>query len=130
MANLVFNKSGFERGLSRGLSLFAQDLNSFLRDAIESPLYPWPGFTQRRSGERVGSPRNIVDLGEFRDSQQYSFPSPLTILFEWTAEHSVLVFAGFTTRAGNTYPPRNPVLQVVNTVDLAGALASRLREVF
>lgn len=130
MANLVLDRNSFERGLSRGLSLFAGDLDRFLRDAIESPLYPWPGFTQRRSGERVGSPRNIVDLGQFRDSQQYSFPSPLTILFTWTAPHSVLVFEGFTTRSGNVYPPRNPVLQVVNTVDLAVVLAARLREVF
>ena len=130
MATLAFVTATFTRALDRGLRGFAVDMDRLLTEAIEQPVYPWPGFTKRRSGEEVFSPRNIVDLGEFRDSQGYSFPTPLTILFEWTAEHSVFVFNGFTTRSGATYPGRNPVLQAVDQYDLAEVLASQLREVF
>ena len=130
MAVLNFDRTAFNRVLDRGLRGFAVDMDRLLIESIEQPLYPWPGFTKRKSGEEVFSPRNIVDLGEFRNSQQYSFPSQLTILFEWTAQHSVFVFNGFTTRSGSTYPARNPVLQTVEQYDLAAVLAQQLREVF
>lgn len=43
--------------------------NDELRAAIESDVYQWPRITRRRSGQIARSPRNIVDLGNLRNSQ-------------------------------------------------------------
>lgn len=48
----------------------ALDLFGLFREAIEDPIWEWPRITHRRSGEVAGSPRNIVDLGNLRDSQR------------------------------------------------------------
>ena len=43
------------------------------QEAIESDVWVWPGSTLRVSGEVVDSPRNIVDTGRLRDSQDIEF---------------------------------------------------------
>lgn len=34
-----------------------------MQDSIQSPIWNWPRSTLRKSGDLVGSPRDIVDLG-------------------------------------------------------------------
>ena len=34
-----------------------------MQDSIQSPIWNWPRYTLRKSGDLVGSPRDIVDLG-------------------------------------------------------------------
>ena len=34
-----------------------------MQDSIQSPIWNWPRHTLRKSGDLVGSPRDIVDLG-------------------------------------------------------------------
>lgn len=51
----------------------ANQLNQAFTDAIESEIWEWPRSTDRRNGETVSSPRDIVDRGELRDSQSMHF---------------------------------------------------------
>jgi hypothetical protein len=39
-----------------------------MQNNIQSPIWNWPRNTLRKSGELVGSPRNIVDLGDLINS--------------------------------------------------------------
>lgn len=38
------------------------------QEIIETPMWEWPRETVRQNGTVVGSPRDIVDMGELRDS--------------------------------------------------------------
>ena len=82
-----------------------------MKNIIESPRY-WGDFgtTYRRSGEVVvGGFRNIVDLGNLRNSQTVTFFNPFLACFEWNGNGetpTVLVHEGYTTRTGKTIPAR------------------------
>lgn len=55
--------------LRAAFEMTAMDFGEALKGAIKGDYYSWPRRTRRRSGERVGSPRNIVDLGNLLESQ-------------------------------------------------------------
>lgn len=44
-----------------------------MQDSIQSPIWNWPRYTLRKSGDLVGSPRDIVDLGGLINSYSISF---------------------------------------------------------
>ena len=127
MAAITVNRNKLLGTLSQGLQGFAADADTLFTQAIESPVYEWPGETRRRNGSTVGSPRDIVDLGDFRDSQSYKLNGPTSLTYTWSAEHSVYVFLGFTSRNGTSYPGRNPVLQAMADRDFAQLMADNLR---
>lgn len=106
MAKVTLDYGAIERGLNAALSDFARGQNAAYLAAIADPLYGWPGVTKRRSGETAGRIRNIVDTGEFRNSQSYSV-SGLEAVWRWDVDHAAIIFFGYTTSAGNSYPPRN-----------------------
>lgn len=112
MATVTINRTAIDRALLNGLQDTVRDLDSAYTTAIESPRYAWPSGTLRRSGERAGTTRNIVDLGGFRDSQEFQFINPFLAEFSWGGgriNYAPQIFFGYTTRSGNAFPPRNPV---------------------
>jgi hypothetical protein len=89
-------KSGYNGVRSEILGLFEEDmerLNEMFQMAIESDLYPWSGLTRRQNGEIAGSPRNIVDTGELRDSQTFKVQGNKAT-FEWKDEKAERVRNG------------------------------------
>ena len=58
---------------------------------IETSKWAWTGTTQRRNGQIVGSPRDIVDTGELLNSQQVTLYSDTEALIEYTADHASIV---------------------------------------
>lgn len=73
--------------------------------AIDDPVWDWPGETQRHRGEVVGSPRNIVDRGELKSSYQPS-STPNTYKHAWNADHAMAVHSGAVYKDGSTMPRR------------------------
>lgn len=55
--------------LDRSFVEMCDEFDDLLREAIESDIYYWGGTTFRQNGDVVGSPRDIVDTGNLRDSQ-------------------------------------------------------------
>jgi hypothetical protein len=49
------------------------ELGDKFAEMIESPIWEWDKTTFRSNGEVVGSPRDIVDTGNLRDSYRLSF---------------------------------------------------------
>lgn len=130
MAIVTTNRSAIEQPLIRGLQDTVRDLGSAYTTAIESPRYRWPGRTLRKSGEVAGTTRNIVDEGNFRDSQQVEFINPFLAKFSWGGngvDYAPQIFFGFTTRAGNTYPARNPVEEAHKITDPVALFAENVR---
>lgn len=82
-------------------------LSEALDYAIDADLYNYPRTTQRKSGEIVNSPRNIVDLGNLRESKVVSRSNDGNAAeFSWDANYSLAVHEGYTTKTGKDVPPR------------------------
>lgn len=50
----------------------ATELNSEFRKTIEAEIFAWDATTKRKNSSTVTSPRDIVDLGNLRNSQSMS----------------------------------------------------------
>ncbi len=132
MAIPQINSAAIYSALTSGLQETVRDLDSAYQTAIESPRYGWPGETIRRSGERAGTTRNIVDQGAFRDSQEFEFINPFLAEFSWGGggvNYAPQIFFGYTTTKGNEFPARNPVEEahkITNPVELFGENMRRI----
>lgn len=84
-----------------------------LKDQIQLVRYDWPGITYRRNGTIEGSPRDIVDTGNFLRSQRREYPDATTLRFTWDAKsdkgfmYAGIILTGYTSRGGRALPPRN-----------------------
>ena len=87
----------------------------------------WPNVTVRYGkaarknaqpgkGKRIpksvleGSPRDIVDTGAFRASQRRMDGPGTELIYSWgngSVPYALLIFQGYTTKAGTTLPPRD-----------------------
>lgn len=70
---------------------FAQEINF----QIEDTKWTWPRETVRKNGTVVGSPRDIVDTGELKNSQFIEDVSDTYKVISYTAEHAPLVHEGY-----------------------------------
>ena len=70
---------------------FAQEINF----QIEDTKWDWPRETVRKNGTVVGSPRDIVDKGDLKNSQFIEDVSDVYKLIGYTAEHAPLVHEGY-----------------------------------
>lgn len=85
-----------------------------LKQEIQTVQFNWPGQTRRRNGSTVGSPRDIVDTGNFLRSQQTNYENlGNTLRFTWDAKsdrgfmYAGIILTGYTTSSGKPMPPRN-----------------------
>lgn len=128
MATIAVN-SNLKRSLKRAFQETVKQIDMQTRRNVESQIWDWPGATQRKNGSIVGSPRNAVDLGDFKNGQQLSISGNRASI-DFTAPHSVYVIYGFTSSAGNVFPGRNPVsltlLQTNNGLDILAREVKRL----
>jgi hypothetical protein len=70
---------------------FAQEINF----QVEDSKWNWPRETVRKNGGVVGSPRNIVDTGELKNSQFIEDVSDVYKVIGYTADHAALVHEGY-----------------------------------
>lgn len=92
-----------QRAAEIATRMIAPELNSAFQDAIGSAVWEWPRETIRRGsldskgqrgpGYRVTSPRNIVDTGALRQSNDYIISGTL-IMFRWTIGYAAATHYG------------------------------------
>lgn len=92
-----------QRAAVMATQMVAPELNAAFQDAMGSPVWQWPRETVRRGsldsqgrrgpGYRVFSPRNIVDQGRLRQSNEYRITG-LLIVFMWTEPYAAAVHYG------------------------------------
>ena len=110
MATLVnpqATKAAIERILIDALDATVADLAVAFRGLIESAVYAWPNETRRANGQIVTSPRDIVDLGTFRDSQRTERLSRAVFQFVWDVQYAIYIYYGYRTRSGQQLPGRD-----------------------
>lgn len=86
---------------------------------MSTAQFPWPRTTVRRNGQAVGSPRDIVDLGRLRASQQRFTlgAAGLSLGYRWggpQAPYAPLVLTGYVTSRGSVVPGRDWILPALN----------------
>lgn len=102
------------------------------RAAHEDPVWGWNGETRRRNGMTVGSPRDVVDQGTLRDSQQpaqyANSGTGYSARIAWDAEHAAAVYLGavFRKRA-YSLPARNVPRYALQQVDVLATFTRALR---
>lgn len=76
---------------------------------ITAKKWEWPGETTRTKGEVVGSPRDIVDLGDLRRSyvgkREAGLPTP-EHSHTWSMDYAMAVHEGAKFQDGHTTPAR------------------------
>jgi len=123
-------KPQFYRNLSLSLKKATEDFDAAFDAVISSSIFPWPRITIRKYREPAGSPRDIVDSGAFRNSQSYSFPSPLLARFIWDIEYAAIILYGATLRNGGRIEARDWISETFEQVDAEDILGSACRRIF
>jgi len=81
--------------------LFNAMQNSMARDA-----WNWPNQTVRQNKRTVGSPRNIIDTANLRQTGLWGLESPFSARMVWSASYAAAVHEGARLRNGTFLPPR------------------------
>lgn len=101
------------------------------RASFGAQAWPWPRETQRTKGT-AGSPRNIIDVGNLRQTGTYQFQGPFTLEARWSANYATAVHEGARLRNGTILPARPWTAAVNGTQQVDGItpfpLAQRLGE--
>lgn len=113
---LNFNK--IHQRIEDALDITAEVANTAFKDAIEQPLYEWPRTTVRKSGEVVSTPRNIVDTGDLRDSQEHQKVDELNHQFSWNVPYAIQVHEGAVLKSGTELPARPWTREAIARTDL------------
>lgn len=106
-----FNSNELTSGVEKAFASYSQLLEKQFTTEITTKQFEWPtkssrGGYNKKSRETVGSPRDIVDSGAFRQSlikQQV----PGGYRFSWTVPYAAPILYGYRTKAGNVMPPRD-----------------------
>lgn len=107
MANIKIDTAKINSAISSSFDRTVERTSEAMDYAIDADLYDYPRTTQRKSGEIVGSPRNLVDLGNLKDSKVVSRSSDGNAAeFSWSVDYSLAVHEGYTTKTGKDVPPR------------------------
>ena len=87
--------------------------------AISDNIWQWPN---------PPSPRNIVDTGRLRGSQQLTFPTPGTALFAWPVDYALFVHEGYTMKNGATFPGRPWTQVALQDFDVSRTMSQLLQQ--
>jgi hypothetical protein len=104
------------------------DLDTPLKESISSDIWEWPRITHRRSGEVVGSPRNIIDLGNLQKSQKLFFESWTYAVWAWNVDYAIYVHEGYTNSNGTEFPARPWVSFTLENYDIRESFINNLNK--
>jgi len=109
MINWNLGKELAIEGFEEMVGEFAQEITYQIRD----PKWQWPRETRRQNGMIVGSPRDIVDTEELKNSQFIEHISDTDKIIGYTAEHAPYVHEGYQIEradGGITDVPARPFI--------------------
>jgi hypothetical protein len=94
---------------------------------LETERYGWPRATRRRNKTTVTSPRDIVDLGGLRRSQERIRSSATQLTYRWNAPYAALVLTGYETSRGTIVPGRDWIKPALDAIPLDRFFADQWR---
>jgi hypothetical protein len=102
-------------------------LDDAFSEKLASTEYDWPRTTVRRNGRTVTSPRDIIDTGELDSSQRLTRVSRTEWLWDWSADHALIVHEGATLRNGTDIPARRWTVRAVQAYKPLSKFAEEVR---
>ena len=130
---IKIDNSALKKQANKALDAYAKALNPVLDKQFTESQWAWPRVTRRRSGEVVGSPRNIVDSGELLNSkvgptkgQGNAYIG--TRRWVWNSPYASIVKNGFVTSTGASVPARDWIKAAMNELPFAAFVARFLRK--
>lgn len=108
-----FNSDALEAKVRQAFASYSQLLEAEFTKQITAKQFNWPTKTQRGrynrgsgSKQTVGSPRDIIDSGAFRQSQLRTQVTPYVYRYSWLG-YAAPIYFGYKTQAGNQMPKRD-----------------------
>jgi hypothetical protein len=77
-------------------------------------------ITEPRNWQGFDGPRDIVDTGQLRSSQQLVFTKPLEAVYSWPVEYAAPIHEGYTLRNGKRVEGRPWTAIAAQEFDLEG----------
>ena len=97
-------------------------------DLLEENIWDWPRDTKRENGEIVGSPRDIIDRGELKESFELIEDSPHEWRYFYGAAHADKVHNGAYLSNGTELPARPWIDEAVENISPYDRFGEILRE--
>lgn len=125
-----------EAAAKQAAEALAGELFASMQQSFTAKAWEWPGTTERGGGSTVGSPRNIIDVGNLRQSGSYRMVGPYKAEFRWSAAYATAVHEGYrrfrADGSASSWPARPWTDAVLGRVRVPGIepfpLQQRLRE--
>lgn len=112
----------------KALAFLVEDLVQVMIDAMDEVAYYWDRRTVRSTGEIAGSPRNIVDTGELRDSLRLHQITKQRYDLVWHSSYAAINLLGGILRSdGSVSPGRDWIGWGLSSVDLLGLFVEYFR---
>jgi hypothetical protein len=92
---------------------------------VQSAVFPWDRTTRRRARPPAGSPRDIVDTGEFLRSRLLLMDGD-TASHVWAVEYAAIILLGRRRNDGTQQPSRDWIGATLNRWDIYAAFAEEI----
>ena len=104
-----WNGDALEANLQVAWSDYVDALGRQFQVEIVTKQFDWPNPVRRgaRGQFTESPPLNIVDTGQFRNSQRRYDVGPFRAYFVWQCEYSAAILYGYRTQSGKRMPPRD-----------------------
>lgn len=113
--------------ITRATRAVVDDFATACNDSFHESVWAWPRTTRRSGGRLVGSPRDVVDTGRLKDSQQPAVWQGDTATISWVAPYAAAVFLGAILRErSSSLPARNLPLWVARGFDWQASFSRHL----
>ena len=101
-------RAKFDSAAKEALKATADRLSNEFVSEITTVKWGWKGdqVTIRSDGSEVTEPRNIVDSGDLRKSQNRQKQGKYAMKWTWEVDYSALVHEGGSLKGGGSYPAR------------------------
>ena len=95
------------KALHEALKETGEKLDKEFQEQITTSKWDWPNDTLRKNKQFIpkGS-RDIVDMGDLRDSQRHRQVNQYAIEWTWEVDYSAIVHNGAPLKGGGEYPAR------------------------
>ena len=123
---VTLNLKEFNTKLDRSFRKTAEILGDEFQSQLTEEKRNYPRTTYRKEGRGVTgivarSPRDVVDTEELVNSYNYAVVSTsqqFLALYQWDADHAILVYTGWTSGKGTNVPPYPWCHRAIAQVDL------------
>lgn len=124
-----------EQAAQRAAQITMGELSAAFQQSFTAVAWAWPRRTVRSGGEVAGSPRNLIDTANLRQSHSWAMTGPYEATFKWSARYATAVHEGAHIRPwGNEdadlvyLPPRPWCRATLGLENVDGVVVYKLDE--